>query len=160
MSWIAVDLDGTLAEHPSTEFVPTIIGPPIPAMVDRVKAWLARGIEVRVFTARVASSGDPVWGDVAAITEAIQAWCVEHIGVALPVTATKDYQMWELWDDRAVQVLTNTGTPATEVLRSLMTELILHYVGHNPDTCSGEAPCTCGLDTLANRCAPFLLPVA
>ena len=48
-------------------------------------------------------------GDVAAARAAIQAWCVEHIGVALPVTNEKDFAMTELWDDRAVGVHRNTG---------------------------------------------------
>lgn len=36
-----------------------------------------------------------------------------HIGRVLPITNIKDYQMIELWDDRAVQVIPNTGQPVT-----------------------------------------------
>ena len=103
--WIGVDLDGTLAEYGGWKGADHI-GSPIPLMVERVKAWLANGIEVRIFTARV-------WGDdrdgVAAI---IQDWCEQHIGQRLAVTCTKDYGMVELWDDRAVQVIPNTGRRA------------------------------------------------
>ena len=42
----------------------------------------------------------------------IQAWCLEHVGEVLPVTPAKDYDRVELWDDRAVQVIPNTGERA------------------------------------------------
>lgn len=50
--WIAVDLDGTLAQYDETTGFPEI-GPPVPRMVERVKAWLAYGLDVRIFTARI-----------------------------------------------------------------------------------------------------------
>ena len=99
--WIGVDLDGTLALYEGWKGSEHI-GAPIAPMVERIKGWLAAGVEVRIFTARVAV---PEVGIVARI----EAWCAEHIGQALPVTATKDYGMIELWDDRAVQVIPNTG---------------------------------------------------
>lgn len=98
--WIGVDLDATLAHYEG--WGDGSIGAPIPAMVERVRAWLAEGRQVRIFTARVSV---PIPGTHAAI----EAWCVEHIGVALPITCMKDYHMIELWDDRAVQVRPNTG---------------------------------------------------
>lgn len=49
--WIGVDLDGTLAHYDGWKG-PEHIGAPIPAMVERVKAWLAEGKEVRISTAR------------------------------------------------------------------------------------------------------------
>jgi hypothetical protein len=114
--WIGVDLDGTLAEHywPSKGPYETLrIGDPVPAMVARIKRWIAAGRAVKVFTARVdATEGEPLseqHRDVTGITAAIQAWCVEHIGVALPVTSRKDFGMVQLWDDRAVRVIENTG---------------------------------------------------
>lgn len=113
--WIGVDLDGTLAEHYWPEkgpYDPLHIGDPVPAMVARVKTWLAEGREVRIFTARVKplSALDSI--DDANVRLAIEHWCERHIGRALPVTCVKDYQMVELWDDRAVQVAPNKGTPA------------------------------------------------
>ena len=48
--WIAVDFDGTVAFYPPQPG--QSLGDPIPDMVDRVKQWLAEGIEVRIFTAR------------------------------------------------------------------------------------------------------------
>lgn len=100
--WIGVDLDGTLAEYDTWRGV-SHIGKPIPKMVDRVKRWLSQGIEVRIFTARVFGE------DRAVVIAPIKAWCLEHIGQELPITCTKDYGMVELWDDRAVQVVPNTG---------------------------------------------------
>lgn len=108
--WIGVDLDGTLAEYHGWQG-PGFIGKPVPRMVDRVKLWLSEGKEVRVFTARVfAPPDDPQRQLEAAFSLiAIRGWCVEHLGVALPVTCQKDFGMVELWDDRATQVVTNTG---------------------------------------------------
>lgn len=102
--WIGVDLDGTLAFYDRWRGE-RHIGAPVPAMLARVKAWLAAGMEVRIFTARVSGHH----AEAREVEEAIKAWCREHVGQALPVTCTKDYQMVELWDDRAVQVRKNTG---------------------------------------------------
>ena len=98
--WIGVDLDGTLAEYHGWQG-PEHIGEPVPSMVERVKQWLSEGREVRIFTARAA--------DGAYSHEYIEKWCEEHIGQKLPVTCMKDYGMIELWDDRAVAVVPNTG---------------------------------------------------
>lgn len=114
--WIGVDLDGTLAKYPNPDGIDGI-GEPIPLMVDRVKEWLAKGIDVRIFTARVACTETFVMEpgicrdeEFAASQRAlIFAWCLHHIGQELPITATRDYAMIELWDDRAITVMANTG---------------------------------------------------
>jgi hypothetical protein len=109
--WIGVDLDGTLAHYDPHDWRgEDHIGEPIPAMVERVKAWLAEGKEVRIFTARM--SGDSR-DDIRRfrIETLIGDWCKQHIGRRLRATNEKDYGMVELWDDRAVQVIPNTGTP-------------------------------------------------
>lgn len=114
--WIGVDLDGTLAEYNRgdlREHGNTYIGPPIPAMVDRVRDWLNRGYEVRIFTARV-SEDHP--GELKNIRDAISAWCNIHIGQPLMITNIKDYNMIELWDDRAIQVIPNTGVPIYHIV--------------------------------------------
>jgi len=97
--WIAVDLDGTLAEYGGWKG-PDSIGKPIPAMVSRVLDWLNAGQEVRIFTARAS-----VPEQIAPVV----AWCKEHLGREIPVTNVKDFGMIELYDDRAVQVEFNTG---------------------------------------------------
>ena len=113
--WIGVDFDGTLATY--NGWNDGKLGEPIPLMVDRVKKWISEGVEVRIFTARVGFGGgysaesgrSDDDGFAKEQREIIEAWCEEHIGVKLPVTATKDFRMIELWDDRAIQVEINTG---------------------------------------------------
>lgn len=105
--WIGVDLDGTLARYDGWQGIEHI-GEPVPAMVERVKAWLDQGIEVRIMTARVYGFGPDV-RDAMLAEDHIKRWCVEHIGRELPVTCVKDYGMIQLWDDRCVQVEANTG---------------------------------------------------
>ena len=123
--WIAVDFDGTLA-HYEGWVGGDHLGKPVPAMIKRVKEWLAKGHTVKVFTARVGATGiitdkgNHDSDDFAAQQrKLIQDWCVEHIGVPLDVTATKDFGMIELWDDRAVQVKMNTGEPVGHSTREL-----------------------------------------
>lgn len=120
MGYIAVDLDGTLAYHvPGRHFDGISIGKPIPAMVDRVKAWIAAGKEVRIMTARVSplslSTNDKSLTDV---REAIRNWCEDYIGKKLDVTCEKDYRMEVLYDDRAVQVERNTGRLTVDAVRA------------------------------------------
>lgn len=115
--WIGVDLDGTLAMFEGGR-VDAPLGAPIELMVSRVRAWLAEGRDVRIFTARAARTDESTYhgyydntGDTfhAKQEQMITEWCIEHLGCALPITATKDFMMAELWDDRAVAVMTNTG---------------------------------------------------
>ena len=118
--WIGVDLDGTLAVY--DDLGTSEIGKPIPAMVERVRGWLAEGHEVRIFTARVGFSSestdpfDRILDDHFAAQQRslIEAWCEEHIGVRLAITAVKDFGCIELWDDRAIRVITNTGKRCCE----------------------------------------------
>ncbi len=117
--WIGVDLDGTLAMYDHWRG-PDHIGEPIPAMVERVKRWLAEGVEVRIFTARVSDDGTPErMADAMVARNAVKAWCAKHLGRVVPVTNIKDYAMLELWDDRAVQVVMNTGAPVGVSTRGL-----------------------------------------
>lgn len=107
--WIGVDLDGTLAEYEGFQGR-NHIGKPILLMLHRVDNWLKEGKDVRIFTARV-HARQPSEDRIAA-EEAIHEWCFKHLGRALPVTCMKDFQMAELWDDRCVQVIPNTGRRA------------------------------------------------
>jgi hypothetical protein len=113
--WIGVDLDGTLALH--TDWMAwDEFGLPITEMVERVKKWIADGHEVRIFTARANMMGQTFFCQLKRevvtremMINAIQDWTEKYIGVRLPVTHEKDYNMIELWDDRARQVEVNTG---------------------------------------------------
>jgi hypothetical protein len=109
--WLGVDLDGTIAEHywpHKGRYEETRIGDPIKPMVERVKSWLREGKTVKIFTARVS---DRRGRDIMPIRAAIQSWCRTHIGMVLEVTCEKNYRMTQLWDDRAVGVIQNTGEP-------------------------------------------------
>lgn len=106
---ILVDFDGTLAHYDKWVSI-THTGKPIPAMVERVKTWLAEGRTVKIFTARVAHDNSPGrMIDAEHARSAIQQWCLTHIGRVLEVTNQKDMAAIEIWDDRAVQVVPNTG---------------------------------------------------
>lgn len=128
--WVAVDLHGTLCCH-DKEVAKTDkhhVGVPILAMVERVKSWLAAGIEVRIFTAKIF----PLWkvepgvpyleyivsghdqvarlrNEAIPAAERILAWCKEHLGEELVITCVKDRDCREIWDDKAVPVEKDTG---------------------------------------------------
>jgi hypothetical protein len=116
--WIGVDLDGTLAVYPHS--FPKV-GPPIARMVDRVRAWLVEGKDVRIFTARIAvvlgsrsehGNSDQAFADDQ--IRRITAWCGITFGCVLPITAVKDFRMVQCWDDRCTQVIPNTGETLQE----------------------------------------------
>ncbi len=112
--WVGVDLDGTMtmgAVDPA-DWNFYKIGAPIDAMIRKVKALLATGTKVKIFTARVAG----LYSDN--INEQIQAkqvraiivdWSEDIFGAPLEVTAHKDFDMIEYWDDRARGVVFNKG---------------------------------------------------
>lgn len=99
--WIGVDLDGTLAKAVPWQGM-THIGPPVPLMVRRVKFWTQRGLTVKILTARGVSEEG---------VGAVKKWLVENGMPELEVTDRKDFAMVELWDDRAIQIVRNTGRP-------------------------------------------------
>ena len=105
-----VDFDGTLAVYDGWKG-PDVLGTPIPLMVSRVKAWLARGDETVILTARA----NPASGEEAEISiAAIKEWCMNVFGQELEVTCQKDQKMEEIFDDRAISVENNTGCILTK----------------------------------------------
>ena len=99
--WIGVDLDGTLAEY--LGWGDGKIGKPIPLMVERVKKWLANDQTVKIFTARAAPQQSAT--SINRMINEIRDWLdVNGLPRDLEITATKDFKMIELWDDRCVQV--------------------------------------------------------
>lgn len=128
---IGVDLDGTLATW--NHWVKwNHFGEPILPMVDRVRNWLADGHQVVIFTARMY---EPVAGMVhtckstgekftaADMDVAIGAWTQRNIGTRLRATCQKDWDMDELWDDKAVQVVPNTGRSLAETHKAELSAL-------------------------------------
>lgn len=103
IGWIAIDLDGTLASYDPRHGVEQV-GRAIPGMIDRVKQWLQAGYEVRVFTARAADE---------TLIPPVQEWLIANSLPALAVTNCRDKQLLQIWDDRAIQVETNTGEVIT-----------------------------------------------
>jgi hypothetical protein len=100
-AWIGVDLDGTLAHYDQFSEI-DFIGEPVPLMVERVKRWRGRGQKVKIFTARAS---------VPELVPVVEEWLARHGLADLEITNIKDFEMIELWDDRCVRVLTNTGFP-------------------------------------------------
>jgi hypothetical protein len=97
--WIGVDLDATVALYDGWKGKEHI-GEPIPFMIERIKEKMDQGYEIRIFTAR-ASQEDQI--------PFVEAWCEKHIGKKLVVTCCKDFACEEIWDDRAKQVVPNSG---------------------------------------------------
>ena len=126
-------MDGTLTEWDGVWRGPSYIGAPIARTVRRVKHWLNQGKDVRIFTARVYVG--PVPDNNAPLAQAkfeayiqrrdeanecrqaIAVLCINLFGQSLPITCEKDYHMVLLLDDRAQQVVPNTGALVQEELR-------------------------------------------
>lgn len=119
------------------------LGNPIPKMVARVQQHLDAGETVRIFTARVGPLplekalqacltlreehlplGLPLFNE--ATHEPVAYWleyqrtlienlCGSLFNRILVVTAVKDFEMWKLYDDRATQVIPNTGDTLEEL---------------------------------------------
>jgi len=118
--WIGVDLDGTLAYYYEWGRWDAI-GDPIPEMVARIRTWLEENRLVKIFTARVGLDNGTCLVTNRPFTNlevatVIQDWCEKNVqkGWRPEVTAKKDYMMVELWDDRAIQVIPNTGQTVSE----------------------------------------------
>jgi len=117
--WIACDLDKTLATYPPKHG--QVIGDPIPNVVQRMKKYLREGKTVKIFTARV---GPPrTQTEISTFTYALDTWCNKVFGQTLPVTCTKDHFVEEIWDDRAVQVVPNTGEILEDTVEMLKRQL-------------------------------------
>lgn len=114
--WYGVDLDGTLAEYDGWQGIEHI-GAPVPLMMDRVRVMLAEGKEVRIMTARSFrlldnKPGTPGHEEGREAVRHIQDWLESHRLPRLHVTCVKDFGMIELFDDRCVQIIPNTGIRA------------------------------------------------
>ena len=78
--------------------------------------WVCEGRVVRMFTARAFSmlypAGTPAHEESKQVIGTIHTWLIYHGLPPLPVTCFKDFGMAELWDDRCVQIIPNTGRRA------------------------------------------------
>ncbi|WP_039045787.1 hypothetical protein [Plesiomonas shigelloides] len=107
MGWIGVDLDGTLAQYNVGQG--STIGKPVAPMLKRVKEWCKDKKEVRIFTARA----ETLRGK-----RDVERWLKDNGLPALSVTNIKDSKMIELWDDKAIRVNKNVGTPCKGCAKS------------------------------------------
>jgi hypothetical protein len=119
-----IDFDATLARYDQGDIEkhgPEYLGEPIPEAIAKVKAWMAQGIEVFIFTARVNAFTD-AFDDQLGASEAyglILDWCEKNIGTRLPVTHEKLRCFSKIIDDRGEQMIPNTGVFVTELMDSL-----------------------------------------
>lgn len=97
--WIGMDLDGTLARADTLSGT-SKIGPPVPEMVALLKKLMREGYQVKIFTARACDTQQ---------IGMILKWLRNNGLPDLEITNMKDFEMICLYDDRAVQVITNTG---------------------------------------------------
>lgn len=113
--WIGVDWDRTMVEYHTNPQGYNALdhGDFLWPMVNRVKNWLAEGREVRIFTARVSGFDDTEESreKLAAVVDSIHAKLAEVDIPKLDVTCIKDYKCDQIWDDIAVSMRPNTGTP-------------------------------------------------
>jgi hypothetical protein len=98
---LAVDLDGTLAkkEHP---FNPYSVGEPVQPVLQHLLNEKAKGRSISILTAR-ASSNDP------GLRRAVRTWLDRHGLEGVHITSQKTPDMVEIIDDRARQVIPDTG---------------------------------------------------
>jgi hypothetical protein len=105
---IGVDLDGTLASYDHWRGA-AHIGKPIPRMYHRVFRWIAEGHTVVIFTAR-ANTPENI--------RFIKHWLKKWGFPDLQVTNVKLPDLDEYWDDRAIQVVRNTGFSIEEKMKA------------------------------------------
>jgi polyhydroxyalkanoate synthesis regulator phasin len=112
-SWVGFDLDGTLARYEGWRGI-NHIGEPIDIMVQRLKYEQSLGLRVKIFTARVANEDNREEA-----IKVIEEWCMKHLGEVLEITCIKDMGMLHLYDDRSIQVISNTGIMVDDVAKYL-----------------------------------------
>jgi len=98
--WIGIDLDGTLAYYDDVWRGIEHIGEPIKPMIEFVKDLVSQGKTVKIFTAR-AKNRDTI--------PYIHKWLKKNNLPEFEITNEKDFGMITLYDDRCIQVATNSG---------------------------------------------------
>jgi glycerophosphoryl diester phosphodiesterase len=97
--WIGIDLDGTIAYYDEWKGIEHI-GRPIMPMIEFVKDLISQGKTIKIFTARAKNRASIPY---------IHKWLEEYGLAGLEVTNEKDFGMIMLYDDRCMQVVTNSG---------------------------------------------------
>jgi hypothetical protein len=117
---IAYDFDKTLSvyeEGDIDKYGPEFVGPPIQRMIDEVRQAIADGHDVYIFTARV-NPGDSYEQALNATKSylVLADFCLKQFGTLLPITHEKSRSWKRIVDDRADQVIPNTGVRVTELM--------------------------------------------
>lgn len=100
---IAIDLDGTLAHYDCWKGIDHI-GCVIPEVANAMERAQKEGADVWIYTARVS---DPA--DAEEAGKYIEEWLKANNFKYEGITAVKHKFFTEFWDDRAIQVIKNTG---------------------------------------------------
>lgn len=102
---IALDFDGTISEYHGWHGDQSTVGKPIPAMVEHVKRWLAKGYKVSIFTARLSHSHEESLMAIAAIHKFLRECGLPE----LPITCMKMWYFSHFIDDKAFHAVKNVG---------------------------------------------------
>jgi hypothetical protein len=97
--WLGVDLDGTLAYYAKWSGIEHI-GEPISNIKELLLVLHSKGVNIKIFTARIAEKG---------AIKYIKQWLKNNDFPNWEITNIKDMHCVEIWDDRCVQVIRNTG---------------------------------------------------
>jgi arsenate reductase-like glutaredoxin family protein len=118
--FIGFDLDGTLAEYHGWSSTGEI-GKPIKKYISLLKNLIAKNFNVKIFTARVCQDDSQV--------AIIEKWLEENGLPRLEITAVKDYRMSYIVDDRAIQVVRNTGMTLVEFFEEKKKQIEEYHKG-------------------------------
>ena len=99
-AWIGFDVDGTLAYYDFKVKGLRPVGKPIPRMVAFLNEQIRLGRRCKYFTARAGTEEG---------RSDMEAWITEYKMPRLEITDRKDHNMIICYDDRARQVIPNTG---------------------------------------------------
>ena len=117
-AWIGCDLDGTLAKYDGWKGWDHI-GDPIPNMVVRIKNYMARGLTVKIWTAR-ASKVSLARNNLefSQMEKVIQDWTEKHLGKRLEVVTRESH--------KGVRVsITKTKLPSMKATSSIFVYILL-----------------------------------
>lgn len=117
--WYGFDLDGTIADNTNHAFGYGNIGRPVKPMCNLMKRLHRKGMDVRIFTARLGDVGKTKKAQNA-LREHIWEWCDRNLGFRPAIVDRKDAAMEAIYDDRAKQVVRNRGYCYEDLNRKLI----------------------------------------
>jgi len=117
LPYVAFDLDGTLAEFDFEKWSKDTgyIGKPIQRVMDMIKGYIAKGVDVKIFTARAEFEADRA---------NIAKWLVDNGLPELEITNVKTYAMVKLYDDNCVQIFSNQGIGYNDIFTTIVQPIV------------------------------------